>query len=346
MDWLGTRQLKIWAPLPRSCVINSSCQITQSYSPIHKSRSGWFPKHLALFIGNWIITCGQAGSSAFPLRFMKRWQSSRLRFYCLTSLPLRIKYIKIGISCTTRSLVILFAVPGNMGAEICVFLDSIVDQATTVTIRQPRNDITNLSFVTPVEKFRSTTATNQKSLLLKLVRTKNGFAAMQKDRLTSNLGNKLTPSQNWELIMELLTVERKKSIAELMKMLHKTNYFWSSCLETIKGTHHIVNQKEENCFFRQQLYQKRDLSWEMLCKHIEKQQKAGVIEPVQYNWANYVVLVSTRNVIFRIFVECWLFNAASVPDTYLLLQSDDFINSLRTLKCLQYWTLNDSIFMC
>lgn len=73
-------------------------------------------------------------------------------------------YERMDISYVSRSLVIHLAVTGSITAIVYESLNIIVDQATSVSIRKPRTEVTDLSFAGPDEEITISTATNLESL--------------------------------------------------------------------------------------------------------------------------------------------------------------------------------------
>lgn len=65
------------------------------------------------------------------------------------------------------------------------------------------------------------------------------------------------------------------------------------------------------------------------CEHVNKQLKAGLIEQVQSGWSTAIVVVPKRDDILQCFVDYCRFNAATIPDTYLLSLTDDSIYRIR-----------------
>lgn len=98
----------------------------------------------------------------------------------------------------TRRSVIYLIVTGEMVAGTCDSIDLVVDQATTGTIRPHRAKVTDLSFVAPSEKFRSSSPTNQEPRLLRLVMKKQGPDPWQQDPHVGSLEFKLASPRDWE----------------------------------------------------------------------------------------------------------------------------------------------------
>lgn len=94
----------------------------------------------------------------------------------------------------------------------------------------------------------------------------------------------------------------------------------------------------------QQFYCLVHLSQDALGEQINKRLEASVLEPSQSEWRCSIALVSENDGTFQVCVNYWLFNAVAIPEVYLLLRLNRFIDSLVKVRVLtalnaswRYW---------
>lgn len=86
-----------------------------------------------------------------------------------------IKYSRgTDISCGTRSPVFHLTINKNLETGICKSQNLALSHAMTATIRQQRNEVTELSFAALDKEITNSTPTNQVLLLSQLVKKKHG----------------------------------------------------------------------------------------------------------------------------------------------------------------------------
>lgn len=103
-----------------------------------------------------------------------------------------------------------------------------------------------------------------------------------------------------------------------MEILRKCWELWSANIETNQATHHTVDMKEGMRFICQQSYCARQNCREVLCKYINRQLEAGVLEQAHSDRASSIALVPKQNCTFRLCMGRWCLNAVPTSDTYQL----------------------------
>lgn len=103
------------------------------------------------------------------------------------------------ISNTTWSPVSHLGVTGTMNTEIreSPDLNLMVNHGTAALIRQPRTEVTALSFAAPYEEITNSTPINQESLLSRSVETELSLAPRQQDATVGSVKNKPASLQDW-----------------------------------------------------------------------------------------------------------------------------------------------------
>lgn len=109
------------------------------------------------------------------------------------------------------------AATNTVPAGICESLNLMLDQAMAAFIPQPQNEVTGLRFSVPDKGGTHYRATNQKSLLLRLFKSKQGPAPRQQSPQFCNIDNKQAPSQNWQLLVDLLMVVEMALLQVIMR---------------------------------------------------------------------------------------------------------------------------------
>lgn len=115
----------------------------------------------------------------------------------------------IVVSYARRSLLIRLAVRGTMAAKTCKYLNFLVDQATTTTIRQPPTKVTIPRFVAPDGEITIFTPTGSESISSLPTKPELGPASRKYDSQVGSLVSKSTPPQDWQSMLNLFLLEEK-----------------------------------------------------------------------------------------------------------------------------------------
>ena len=139
----------------------------------------------------------------------------------------------------------------------------------------------------------------------------------------------------------------KRHHSKIRSMLRKHEGMWSGKLGEISVTEHHIDLVKGARPFKSQPYRAGPKAIELEKFEIDKQLKAGVIEPTISEWASPVLFVPKKDGTLRFCIDYRKLNGMSTRDSYPIPRMDECINSLGDARIFStldaysgYWQMN------